>query len=344
MAVRFGPLIKCWRMVSPVDYLNKVPFFRKVGAEIRGPRIQSISFCCVLWALFAQDIAFGWIKEKEVDSHFANVHLVVFAFLAIESFCHMLLTPSYAGSYFMVIDVVGTALLLPEVFIFQSSDKPQQAAGNDSILSVARAGRVARTAAMVRVSRLGKIFRVLRTARAMQCLMLGFTVWETAKRHYKEYKKKAQQKKKYEERNAAGDNFVFKPDEGGDGDGEEKEEKDSKPSIFGLKYANLVSQRVVIGVLVILAVVPQLDSNDVDYSRETGIELMSDWSAACLARPEANIAKCNAEMRVSVDEYLKRFKNTIQFEMNGEEIWRDERLLEVRRQIVLSPFQYTSGD
>ena len=134
-----------------VGRLNQNQWLNKLGKIVRGPRVQSVTFVSVMWALFAQDICFGWVMEKEADPAFVVVTVVVFVILAVEMLVHMFLTVHYFGSYFMFIDLIGTLLLIPEIFIYQSSDDAYSSDNSeDSILSVARAGRVARTAAMVR--------------------------------------------------------------------------------------------------------------------------------------------------------------------------------------------------
>lgn len=98
--------------------LNQNPTFEKIGKTVRGSKVQSVTFMSVMWALFAQDICFGWIMDKDVDSIFSIVTVIVFIILALEMTCHMFLTVKYFGSYFMFIDLVGTALLIPEIFIY----------------------------------------------------------------------------------------------------------------------------------------------------------------------------------------------------------------------------------
>ena len=232
-----------------------------------------------MWALFAQDLCFGWMMEKEADPIFSVITVFVFIILALEMIVHMFLTVHYFGSYFMFIDLVGTFLLIPEIFIYNSSDDAYSSDNSeDSILSVARAGRVARTAAMVRIGRIAKIFRVLRTARAMQCLIMFYSMMEARKKK-NQMRKKVKKRKEYEKlmkdaNSSDGDasevhlKYAVEGASEGDDDDDDDDEISNKPSAFGLKYANLVSQRVVVGVLIILAVVPQLDVQELDYSRE----------------------------------------------------------------------------
>jgi hypothetical protein len=202
-----------------------------------------------MWALFAQDICFGWIMDKSLDPAFAAMTIIVFTILALEMLVHIFLTKSYFGSYFMVIDLVGTFLLIPEVFIYQASDDHYSSDETaDSVLGVARAGRVARTAAMVRVGRIAKIIRVVRTMRVMQCLIM-FNSWREARKKAKEKKVKAKKRREREmtrrlenlERAKAGktpqekDNYDGADDDDDDDDADDDDAL--KPSTFGLKVS-----------------------------------------------------------------------------------------------------------
>ena len=151
-----------------VGYCNSFDFLHLIGKLVRQPVVQGITFVAVMWALFAQDVCFGWV-HKEYDIVFFYVTIIVFIILFSEMFVHIFLTRDYFASYFFMIDLIGTLILIPEIIIYATSDESYTSDDQSSgILSVARAGRVARTSAMLRVGRIAKVFRVIRTARAVQ--------------------------------------------------------------------------------------------------------------------------------------------------------------------------------
>jgi len=176
-----------------VGYCNSVPFLHNLGKQVRQPYVQGLTFMSVMWALFAQDICFGWV-DKEYDVVFYWLTVLVFAILFSEMIIHIFLTRDYFASYLFMIDLIGTIILIPEIVIYATSDESftndDQGSG---ILSVARAGRVARTSAMLRVGRIAKVFRVIRTARAVQCILLVYGILENRKKR----KTKEKKRKKY---------------------------------------------------------------------------------------------------------------------------------------------------
>ncbi|GMH99670.1 hypothetical protein TrVE_jg337 [Triparma verrucosa] len=328
-----------------VARLNQNPTLEKIGKTVRGSKVQSVTFMSVMWALFAQDICFGWIMDKDVDSIFSIVTVIVFIILALEMTCHMFLTVKYFGSYFMFIDLVGTALLIPEIFIYNSSDN-QYSSDNaeDNILSVARAGRVARTAAMVRIGRIAKIFRVLRTARAMQCLLMFFSMmeaWKKRQRKAKRAKKRRELEDSIRERSEAEKAQAREKYAAVDVE-DEDDSFDTKPSVFGLKYANLVSQRVVIGVLLILAVVPQLEVQELDYSREASMDHLQLWGASCTDSGDSSY--CTDVQMSAATQFLDKFPDCLYLNNFGSVLKNDEVILNDRRKVVMTKYTAAASD
>ncbi|GMH86494.1 hypothetical protein TL16_g10564 [Triparma laevis f. inornata] len=254
-------------------------------------------------------------------------------------------TIPWLESYFMFIDLVGTALLIPEIFIYNSSDDAYSSDNaEDNILSVARAGRVARTAAMVRIGRIAKIFRVIRTARVMQCLLMFSSMMEARKKRQKQ-KQRNKKRKDFEnslrERSAAEKAKAIEKYKEEDDD-EEEDSFDAKPSVFGLKYANLVSQRVVIGVLLILAVVPQLEVQQLDYSREASMDHLLLWGASCDDSGDTNYCS-DAQMAAGV-QFLDRFKDCLYLNNFGTILKNDELVLNDRRKVVMTKYTAASNN
>ena len=286
-----------------------------------------------MWALFAQDICFGWVTDKAIDSGFAAVTILVFVILACEMIVHTFLTKNYFGSYFMVIDLVGTFLLIPEIFVYQTSDDHYSSDETaDSILGVARAGRVARTAAMVRGGRIAKIVRVLRTARAMQCLLMLHS-WSEARKRAKQKAERKKRQSDARERSAREPEAASIEDE----DDDEDSRLDAKPSAFGLKYANLVSQRVVIGVLLILAVVPQLDVQEYDASRENSLDFLRMWGMSCSTSTDQS--QCETSQDAAGIDFLSRFSNCLYLENFGQVLYNDADTLDLRRKTVMTKYE-----
>ncbi len=321
-----------------VTRLNKIPALKRLGDTVRGSKVQSVTFMAVIWALFAQDVCFGWIMDKDIDTVFVWITVFVFVVLSLEMTCHAFLTVNYFGSYFMIIDLVGTALLVPEIFIYASSDDDYASDNTeDSILSVARAGRVARTAAMVRVGRIAKVFRVLRTARAMQCLLMLSTVVEAHKKA-----SAARSKREKSRAEQGGSSKSESENSGNEDDYDDESPTETKPSAFGLKYANLVSQRVVIGVLLILAVVPQLDVTELDYSRERSIDVLHTWASSCYeATNSANEEYCRSAQQGAVLNFLDKFDDCVYLDNHGVVEFEDKVALKERRKTVMT--RYTAG-
>lgn len=348
MTIKKGPHPDGWGGL--VGRLNDVPALKSLGLAVRGPKIQFVTFLCVLWALFAQDVCFGFISDKSVDPTFSAITIVVFAILALEFTCHLFLTPSYFMSYFMLIDLVGTALLVPEIFLYRSADT-EYASDNtgDSILSVARAGRVARTAAMVRIGRIVKVFRVLRTARAMQCILMMYGLFEARKKRKAAQERSKKREVEREERmqlaqqSGLGAAYVPEDSEPEEEDEEVQDQFDAKPSAFGLKYANMVSQRVVIGVLIILAVVPQLDVQELDYSRERSIDVLHSWGQSCdtLEETPAALASCTASQKLATQAFLERFDDCVYFGNYGTVEFEDTKAMRDRRKTAMT--KYAAG-
>ena len=172
----------------------------------------------------------------------------------------------------------------------------------------------------------------MRTARAMQCILVFYSMMEARNKKIKANKRK---KRREVERSFVEDSqesrYAASAANNDDDEDEEDDELASKPSAFGLKYANLVSQRVVIGVLIILAVVPQLDVQELDYSREASMDQLYKWGDSCVLSADPD--QCNNTQTTAGIEFIQDFDDCLYFSNFGMVLKDDAATIDRRRKV-----------
>lgn len=207
--------------VAPLQ--KKYPRFAdRFEAIVNHPLYTVLIVFCTLWALFADDITKGWFNTS-VDLYISGATVFVLAVFVFETLFLSLFRDKYLWSYFFWLDLFGAVSLVAELV---------PGFGNRNSLTVARAGRIARSAGSLRAGRITRLFRVFRFIRLFR-----------AARYIRE---RAQM-------------FEKKPD------------VSDKPSIIGMHFTDVISKRVVLGVLLIILTLPNIDYREVDESKNVSL-------------------------------------------------------------------------
>jgi len=78
-------------------------------------------------------------------------------------------------------------------------------------------------------------------------------------------------------------------------------------------------------VLIILAVIPQLDVTELDYSREASIDVLYSWGNSCnVTEEEAAAESCRTTQGAAVENFLQKFSDCVYFSNYGQVAYRDD--------------------
>ncbi|GBG27618.1 Regulator of G-protein signaling 13 [Hondaea fermentalgiana] len=204
--------------------------------------IQFLIFLATLSALFAPDlfIIYGSIETDYVLDDLMFVTLLLFT---IELALNSMYREGYILSFFFFLDVVALISLIPDIsFIWDKiigNDSAIASTDEQDNLAILRAGRLVRTG--TRTSRALRLLRIVRFARLMRIFRLIRILRSHLTRRYLSSK---------------GDAHT------------------QAPNKLGLRLADLLGKRVILGTILLLLVLPYLEVSRVDSSAEYGLELL----------------------------------------------------------------------
>ena len=132
--------------------------------------IKSVGLINTTVALFLFDFNNLFLK-KESDVLIAGILGVSFTLFVLEMSLTLYARKNYFCSFFMILDVLGTLSLIPDLLELQgnleSSDQTDL-----EVARAGRAGRLARTAQTFRFTRFARLFRVIRLVRVARVFRL----------------------------------------------------------------------------------------------------------------------------------------------------------------------------
>ena len=214
----------------------------------------SIDFIVTVVALYANDMAHMFYFAPNVFSNTAIVLFVCLILFVVVMALTAFSDPRYPLSFFSWLDLLGTLSLVPDI--------PFLIPGNDdhfSQLSVARAGRVARTS--TRATKMIRIVRMVRLVKLVKMFKFIRQGFQGGEEPNAKYNKRA---------------TIARARGGGGGGGSSSsvgggsDHDDMTPSMVGQKLADLVSNKVVTLVIVLLFALPFLEyTEDFNYRGAT---------------------------------------------------------------------------
>lgn len=122
-------------------------------------------------SLFLYDIDLAWCP-KAFDDVVVVIVSICMAIFSLEFALNVYAKPDYVGSFFMLIDIVGTVSLIPDIIEVGSNWLGGGTGGALQVSVAGRVGRVARTAGSLRFTRFVRLFRVVRLIRVARLFKL----------------------------------------------------------------------------------------------------------------------------------------------------------------------------
>lgn len=135
-------------------------------------RFTGIFLCLTtILALFAYDLN-NAVLPKECDFPVLVIICTCFTIFAFEVVLSSYVNVGYAGSFFWVLDVVGTLSMIPDILQIVDGMGTDSVDTNLEVTKAGKAGRIARSAGSLRITRYARIFRIVRLVRVVRLLRI----------------------------------------------------------------------------------------------------------------------------------------------------------------------------
>ena len=239
------------------------------------------TFLCVITiiALFAFDFN-NAVLPKSCDTAVLSIIMVCFAVFLLELALSSYANVGYAGSFFWVLDVVGTLSMIPDMLQIIDGMGNGNGSGNLEVAKAGKAGRIARSAGSLRITRYAKIFRIVRLVRVVRILRI--IVDRGAKRRGN---------------NDTRLNGVAEA---------EPYDEPQRPSKIGKLLSDRITKRIIVLVILLISVLPQLE-----HSETGGYVEVEDVLLSLQYHYNSTL------FETSVSEILLRKTNLIYARVNG---------------------------
>ena len=198
---------------------------RKISAFL-DMRCTGLMLCIVtVIALFAFDINNAALP-KECDAAVLVLISFCFAVFTVEVILSSYVNIGYAGSFFWLLDVVGTLSMIPDMLQIVDGMGNSGFQTDLDVAKAGKAGRIARSAGSLRITKYARIFRIVRLVRVVRLLRI-----------------------------------ISKSNPGGVNDNDiiDDENQQQRPSKIGKLLSELISKRVIILVILLISILPQLE-------------------------------------------------------------------------------------
>jgi hypothetical protein len=236
-------------------------FDAKLNAVLESRLFQAIIFFCTIVALFGTDFVQAFFPRNPHDMVIALLSAVILGLFAFELVAASAVKPGYIFSFFFWLDLLGALSLLADMSMLWESDLAGDGETQDT-LALLRAGRIVRTG--TKSTKALRLVRLLRTARIIRMFRIVKII------------KLLMNRKAEEENNISPD--------------------DAPSSRLGLRLADLLGKRVILGTIFLLFILPTLEVVVVDNSDLVGLNLLE-----VLVKQE--VANQNLTLVPAVDPY-----------------------------------------
>lgn len=273
------------KMQLLADFIDTDPRRKRVQAILQSASVTTFMTIVTLWALFSDDFRI-LVAPPSFDDAFGIIAFFVLLSFTLELIVSCYCIPNYFLSFFFLLDLIAAVSVIFDVqFIVENTELDSNASATE-----ARAGRAAR--AGTRAGRIIRLIRLIRLTTLFKSTMCCFR------------KNQSQDEAENEEQ-----------------DFEEFEDnKEYQPTKLGAFLSQLMTKKVICGVLIMIFVLPQLQPAD----REDNVEIMPslqrlhDWSQDTTTNTQTQIDLLINNFK---DEYDKTSltKNLVFLKVNNVE-------------------------
>uniref|UniRef100_A0A7S3DAQ7 Guanylate cyclase domain-containing protein n=1 Tax=Palpitomonas bilix TaxID=652834 RepID=A0A7S3DAQ7_9EUKA len=283
-----------------VEQLNK---FRRVSKRamkvLDGKIVTIVTTVATIFALFGDDIKLASLP-KAADPYFEYTSLVCLILFFAELILLCIFKEGYVrmtriGSFFFWLDLVAVLSLVPDIpfmwdpiLLLFSGGSDDSGDVSAEALTFARAGRAAR--AGTRAGRIVRMVRIIRMVRFVNVV-----------------KKIRQNRKKNQDQEE-------KP--------EVKADEEYEPSQIFRRLSDMISKKIILGVLLMLLVVPLLEVETVDYGPSVGVEMLNILASKEIIdnslgfQADANVAFLSSSMAEYIAEYRQQSQDGVLIALN----------------------------
>lgn len=265
-----------------------------------------------LWALYAEDFKIA-LTDNDADTAFSAIAFVAFVFFFLEWSLASWSVPKYLFSFFFWLDLVATLSLVTDI-LFIAEPLGISVSSGVADPSSARAGRAARAG-----TRAGRIVRVIRLVRIGKLSKQFFSWWK-------------------------GDD---EDDVNAGGDETKEFEDEQKPSNLGNHLSQLITKRVIIGVLTILFVIPFIQGSQSEnlYPIDAIVEQLEAVYNLHAETGDITATQFETYRQWWIDDYRHEIANKklLYLEIAEDEILNKKSVLDKLRITELERFATTSG-
>jgi len=126
--------------------------FRRKALEVLDHVVFQIFFAfATVWALFIDDLIYGFELPKTVDKPFAWISMIFLILFGLEQLVRTYLDPHYAFSFFWWLDILGTGSMYSSIMPIIVTCQLESQAGAVGAISLSRLGRIMRLLRVLRV-------------------------------------------------------------------------------------------------------------------------------------------------------------------------------------------------
>lgn len=209
-----------------VSAIDRPEWKKQLQSAIDGPYISTFMTIITIWALFGDDIRL-LATDKDADSGFEVVTIICLICFTIELVCLSLSKPGYSLGFYFWLDFVATASLILDIEAvynaFFGGEGEDDGASNAALAKTGRTGRAG--------SKAGRIVRLVRLVRIVKL--------------YKQYQQRREAALRGEEDMA---DII-----------DDDEEELGEESRVGQKLSDMITRKVIIGVLGMIFLLPVFD-------------------------------------------------------------------------------------
>lgn len=226
-----------------------------------------------LWVLFGDQIK-AMTTGREADTGFAISYIISLALFVVEIVVNSLVVDEYKFSFFFWLDVIAALSLLPDISIIIN---PLLSLFNQSM---ANADVTVNSSGIRNETKTSYINRVWRSVRFIRLVRIVKLYKYFTKNKSAIAAKKAQEKAE---------------------DSSNPMQNAMDPAALGRKLSDITTRRVIIMVLLILVILPILQSNVIDNSRYYGLQQLF-WAGRSVCEQKDDF-QCNITSKNFVNEY-----------------------------------------
>ena len=245
----------------------------RVRSVVDGKWVTVLMAVIAIWVLFGDDIKV-MTTGREADLGFAVSYVFSLSLFIIEIIVNSLVVDDYKFSFFFWLDVIAALSLLPDIYLIIN---PIMGLFNQSMANVDVTVDTSGIRNEIKTSYINRVWRSVRFIRLVRIVKLYkyFTKGKSSM-----IAKKAQEKSE----------SLVNP-----------MQTHMDPAALGRKLSDITTRRVIIMVLLILVILPILQSNVIDNSRYYGLQQLF-WVGRSLCKHSDDFG-CTEKGKPFVNEY-----------------------------------------